>query len=61
VIGDAVNVAARLEQLNKDLGTEILASATVADRLPAELRGLCQARGAIAVKGRAAQVEVFSL
>jgi len=37
VIGDAVNRAARLEQKNKQLKTQILLDASIADHLPAEI------------------------
>lgn len=56
--GDAVNLAARLEQANKEFDTQILVSertaqeAEVHDALP---------RGAITVRGRQSQVAVYSL
>jgi adenylate cyclase len=59
VIGDAVNVTARLEGLNKDLGTTLLlteeARAAVGDL--AETRY----RGEIPVKGRAEPLRVYEL
>ena len=59
VIGDTVNVACRLEELNRDLGTTILVSgqtmALLSDRV--EARG----RGWFAVRGRSHQVEVYEL
>lgn len=60
VIGDAVNVAARLETLNKVLGTDLLVSAEVYGKLPDELRMQLKARGAHRVKGRDQEVEVYS-
>lgn len=59
VYGDAVNVAARLEQANKETGTQLLvadASVTAARDKP----GLVPV-GTIAVRGRAASVSVWTL
>ena len=61
VIGDTVNVAARLEQLNKELGTEILASEEVFDQLPDDLRIEARDRGFHRVKGRKQKLHVFSM
>ncbi len=59
-IGDTVNVASRLEGLNKEFGTTVLASAAVRDaaRDPA----LCfRPLGAAQLKGREAEIAVFEL
>ena len=57
VIGDAVNVAARLESLNREFGTHILISAStyaqVKDRIEARSCGM------VTLKGRLEPVEVF--
>jgi adenylate cyclase len=58
-IGDSVNLASRLEGMNKELGTRILVSAATAARLPADLR--TAPRGVIHVKGRGQPVEVLTL
>ncbi len=57
-IGEAVNLAARLEALNKPLGTRILLDEATAERLPAELpvRDL----GEHAIKGFSRPVRVFT-
>lgn len=59
VMGDGVNVAARLEGINKELGTRICISKTVVreagDRL--KLRALNE----VTVKGRKSTIEVFEL
>jgi class 3 adenylate cyclase len=60
VIGDAVNVASRLETLNKELGTDVLISAEVHRRLPAELANAMRECGAFHVKGRAQEVSVYA-
>jgi class 3 adenylate cyclase len=58
VHGDAVNVAARLEALCKELGTPLLLSAATAQALPdANLAAV----GDIAVRGLAEPVSVFSI
>jgi adenylate cyclase len=59
VIGDAVNVAARVEGLNDRLGTSLLVSSAVQERLPAELAAHAKPRGEQSVKGRQRSVEVF--
>ena len=60
VIGDAVNVASRLETLNKELGTDLLISAQVYHRLPAELARGMRECGAFRVKGREQEVSVYA-
>jgi adenylate cyclase len=61
VTGDTVNVASRLEQLNRELETSVLHSAAVQERLPPELAALAVARGARQLRGRSQPVEVFSV
>jgi adenylate cyclase len=58
VIGDAVNLAARLEEANKALGTRILVSGATAALLPADIA--LQALDALQVKGRSELVQVFT-
>jgi adenylate cyclase len=59
VIGDPVNLAARLQELTTSLGAEILLSARTAElaRDVVQMRSL----GEIAVRGRAEHVEVFAV
>jgi adenylate cyclase len=59
VIGDPVNLAARLQELTPELGVSILMSAETARRAAsvARLRSL----GEIEIRGRAERVEVFSV
>ena len=62
VIGDVVNTAARLEALNKELGTSILVSEVVANELRDErLRSRLHASGVHKVKGKHESVTVFTL
>ncbi|GAB4270051.1 MAG: adenylate/guanylate cyclase domain-containing protein [Deferrisomatales bacterium] len=61
VIGDTVNVAARLEALNKELGTTVLVSEEVRSRLPAPLANRLRSVGTAQVKGRRREVAVYSV
>jgi adenylate cyclase len=60
VIGDVVNVAARLEQLNKTLGTSVLVSEAVHRQLAEPLRARGTDQGAVTLKGRLRPQHVFS-
>jgi adenylate cyclase len=59
VIGDAVNLGARLESLNKERGTTIIVSAATVALLktPPPLRPL----GSVVVKGKSVPVEIFEV
>jgi adenylate cyclase len=59
VIGDAVNLAARLESLNKEFGTHALISDETRKRLgpTAQVRAL----GGVKVKGKTIETTVFEL
>jgi len=59
LIGDVVNVAARIEALNKKLSTTLLVSADTKGMLGAELGALAVDRGEHEVKGRAGAVQVW--
>jgi adenylate cyclase len=60
-MGDTVNVASRLEGINKQFGTTILASGAVRDRA-GNLAGVAfRPLGAASAKGRHEQIEVFEL
>ncbi|UCE90293.1 MAG: HAMP domain-containing protein [Pseudomonadota bacterium] len=61
VIGDTVNVASRLETLNKELGTDILVSRDVYMQLPEDLTRELSDRGSHMVKGRDQPVTVYAL
>jgi adenylate cyclase len=60
IIGDVVNLASRLEQLNKQFGSRVLVSETVADGLDGTVEQLTP-HGAIQVKGREQPVQVYEL
>ena len=60
LIGDTVNVAARVEQLTKTTGDAILLTQQTVDALVARPPGLAD-RGAHALKGKSAPTEVFGL
>jgi len=59
VHGDAVNLAARLEQLNKEHGTRILVSAETIALLKGDYR--IESMGAMSVRGKSAPVEIHAL
>jgi adenylate cyclase len=59
VIGDAVNLGARLESLNKDYGTRILISGETRSRLTSAVA--TRRIGDVTVKGRTKPVEVFEV
>jgi adenylate cyclase len=59
VIGDAVNLASRLESLNKQYGTRIIISRATRDRL--KRRYDMKPLGAVTVKGKSEAVEIFEV
>jgi adenylate cyclase len=60
VIGDVVNVASRVEALNKELGSQLLATEEVWDA--ADLQGICAIpRAPLTVRGRKAPIKVYEL
>ena len=61
VIGDSVNVAARLETLNKELNTSILLSEDVKIRLPPDLAARVSDQGSICVKGRQQAIRTYAI
>ena len=61
VIGDSVNVAARLEVLNKELNTSILISEDMKSYLSSGLAEQLVDQGEIKVKGRQHSINVFSI
>lgn len=61
VIGDAVNIASRLESLNKDLKTTITISEKVYQAVPEELKSQFIAKGSFPLKGKSAELSVYSV
>ncbi len=63
IIGDVVNLASRLEQLNKQFGSTLLVSETVLQRLGDEALRAVQTlpHGPMQVRGREQAVEVFEI
>ena len=60
-IGDTVNVAARLEQANKDFNTEISFSHEIYTALTKELYDQSKLSGEITLKGRTSPTKVYSI
>jgi len=60
-IGDTVNVAARLEQANKDFQTEILFSHEIYTTLTKQLYSQAKLSGEITLKGRSTPTKVYSI
>jgi len=58
LVGDTVNLASRIQGLTKDVGTDILVSATTVRQLDGGA-AMLQALPAVRVKGRSVEVEVF--
>jgi adenylate cyclase len=59
LVGDAVNLASRIQALNKDFGTHMLVSGATRAKLSSTV-GL-ESLPAVHVKGRSAEVDVFAL
>jgi len=59
LVGDAVNLASRIQALNKEFGTQVLVSGVTRARLSSPV-GL-EPLPAVRVKGRVAEVAVFAL
>ena len=60
-IGDVVNVAARLEQANKEFGTDIAFSKEIYTALTKELNSKASSQGNITLKGRDGETQVYSI
>ena len=58
-MGDAVNLASRLQSLTKDVGCDILVSADTRRHLDGDF--VLTPLPAVRVKGKSEEVEVFSL
>ena len=61
IIGDVVNLASRLEQMNKEAGTRVLLSGEVYEGLPEAERDGIVFHGKLSVRGREQDVDSFSL
>ena len=59
VLGDTVNTVARMEGMNRELGTEILISSAALAAVKG--RVIVRERGAVKVKGKAEPVELYEL
>jgi adenylate cyclase len=61
VLGDSVNVAARLEKLNKEHGTAIIVSSETRQLMPADASCVWRELGRLPVRGRAAPLLVYEV
>ena len=61
VIGDAVNLGARLESLNKEYGTQIIISEFTVNSLKDKSRYHLRPLGQVTVKGKIVPVKIFEL
>jgi len=63
MFGDAVNVAMRIEQLNKDKGTRVLASAATVSACPPEdhARLGLRALGEVRLRGRVSPISIYEV
>ncbi|MCB9765690.1 MAG: adenylate/guanylate cyclase domain-containing protein [Alphaproteobacteria bacterium] len=61
VVGDAVNLASRLEQATKEMGASVLISADAMEAASAGDLPMMVSRGRLQVRGREAPMEVFAL
>ena len=59
ILGSIVNLAARLEGLNKEYGTDILISEAVYERVKA--RFCCRFVGSVVAKGMVAETRIYEL
>ena len=60
-IGDVVNVSSRLEQANKEFGTDIAFSKEIYTALTKELNSAAKSEGSINLKGRDGETQVYSI
>jgi adenylate cyclase len=61
VIGDAVNLASRIEQLNKEFEAQVLISQAVWQAIQTELPLTGTSLGTVPIKGREVPVEIYKL
>jgi adenylate cyclase len=57
-LGDTVNLAARLESLNKEHKTQLLLSQPTLDRLGAEIETVCL--GAVQIRGKSVPMNLYT-
>lgn len=61
VMGDTVNIAARLEEMNKDFNSTILLSDQVRVRVPSDLTNSFSDFGVVSIRGRVQAVGAYSV
>ena len=61
VIGDAVNVASRVEEVTRQTGDDVLVTEATRGLLPDGALGGFEPRGAIPLKGRSDPVGIYAL
>jgi adenylate cyclase len=61
VIGDTVNLASRLQDLTKELGREVLASAQAVEQATRHLSLAAEPLPPVSVRGKAEQVKIYAI
>src|SRR3954452_21711617 len=59
VIGDAVNLASRIESMTKEYGTDLLISSSIYQKINDRI--VCKSAGSTKVKGKTDAIEVYKV
>ncbi len=59
-MGDAANLASRIEAINKEYGTQVMMSGSTADMLPEEIKNRLFHRGEVSLRGFEKKVQLYN-